>query len=472
MRFFKDTNYNFVKFGRVAFIVSGILLVLTTISLILKGGPSLSIDFAGGLNVRVKVSTSVDITELKKIRDRIDVDEVSTIGVNNDRLFFQDKGAEQAEELASAIVNYREEVGKIESLDELKKLPEIELVDYDEFQKVFTVGEIITEKTTRMEETGGDIEVISKVNINTIDKEKMIERVQEVKIKSLTADINKVLEDVFPSINYQKGRIDLNGINDKSSLVNLLSQIFIDDRAVEIANDISKYRKISDEIAEMKLISDFDELKSIADLTKDEQTKIKEHFYLRQFEIEGTEVVGPRVSGEITRTAILALIYATIGMLIYIAFRFDFRSGVVAIIALVHDVFIVLGVCSLFNIEMSLTVIAAFLTTVGYSINDTVVYYDRIREGLLQQRKETYAESLNRCINENLSRTILTGISSLIVLGVLFFKGGKALKDFSSVLIAGIIMGTYSSIYVAAPLLIEWNKISAKSKIKRGKKKR
>ena len=191
---------------------------------------------------------------------------------------------------------------------------------------------------------------------------------------------------------------------------------------------------------------------------------MKDHFYVSTFVVRGTENIGPRVSHDLARLAMQAMLVAAVGMLLYIWIRFNFRSGVVAVVAVIHDLIVALGVITLAGVEIDLTVIAALLTIAGYSINDTIVTYDRIREDEHQARRETYPELLNRAINENLARTLVTGMSSLIALTVLFFLGGEALRDFSLTLIVGIIIGTYSSVYVAAALLKEWNAIAAARK--------
>ncbi len=144
-------------------------------------------------------------------------------------------------------------------------------------------------------------------------------------------------------------------------------------------------------------------------------------------------------------------------MLAYVGIRFrSFSFGTAAVVALMHDTWVTLGLCSILNVEISLTVVAAFLTLIGYSMNDTVVVYDRIRENLQKTRKKPLAELVNESINQTLSRTILTSVLTFIVVIVLFFIGGEVLRPFSFVMMVGIIIGTYSSIFIAAPLVIVW----------------
>jgi preprotein translocase subunit SecF len=171
----------------------------------------------------------------------------------------------------------------------------------------------------------------------------------------------------------------------------------------------------------------------------------------------GTEVVGPKIGAELQRKAILAVLYALGGMLVYIAFRFEWIYGAAAVIAVFHDTIITIGLFSLFNKEITLTVVAALLTLVGYSMNDTIVTFDRVRENLKLMRREELEPLINKSVNQTLSRTVLTsGLTLLTALALLFF-GGQVLNGFAFALTCGIIVGTYSSVFVASPILIFWH---------------
>jgi preprotein translocase subunit SecF len=175
------------------------------------------------------------------------------------------------------------------------------------------------------------------------------------------------------------------------------------------------------------------------------------------FTIRGAEIVGAKVGAELRRQAVFVTLYALGGMLLYIAFRFEWVFGAAAVLAVFHDVLITLGFFSLLHYEISLTVIAALLTLVGYSMNDTIVIFDRIRENNRLLRKEDFAVVVNKSINQTLSRTILTsGLTFLTVL-VLFLMGGQVLRAFSFALVVGIVIGTYSSFGIAAPLVVWWH---------------
>ncbi len=178
--------------------------------------------------------------------------------------------------------------------------------------------------------------------------------------------------------------------------------------------------------------------------------------YLSGFTVRNVEIVGPQVGAQLRRQALLATLYSLAGMLIYLWFRFELIYGIAAVVAVFHDTLITVGAFSLTNREMTLTVVAAILTLIGYSMNDTIVVFDRIRENLKLIRRGTLSEIVNKSINQTLSRTVLTsGLTFLTVLS-LFLFGGEVLKGFSFALVIGILIGTYSSIAVAAPMLVAY----------------
>ncbi|MFH1689174.1 MAG: protein translocase subunit SecF [Candidatus Eisenbacteria bacterium] len=183
-------------------------------------------------------------------------------------------------------------------------------------------------------------------------------------------------------------------------------------------------------------------------------------------DVRRQELVGPKVGAELKKKASLAIFYALLLILAYISIRFEFKFAVGAVAALVHDVLITLGLFSLTGRELSLPVIAGFLTVVGYSLNDTIVIYDRIREDRRKLYGKSFVEIVNTSLNESLSRTIVTSLTTLLVVLCLFFFGGEVIKDFAFALMVGVIVGTYSSLYVASPLVVEWE-IHAESRRRR-----
>lgn len=173
-------------------------------------------------------------------------------------------------------------------------------------------------------------------------------------------------------------------------------------------------------------------------------------------DIRRVEMVGPQVGKDLRQKGLLSISYAMIGILVYIAWRFELRYAIGAIIALLHDVLITLGAFSITGREIDLPIIAAFLAIIGYSLNDTIIVYDRIRENYGKHQKLGFGEVVNRSINETLSRTILTSGTTLMVVLALFIFGGGVIHNFAFAMLVGILVGTYSSIFVASPLLILW----------------
>jgi preprotein translocase subunit SecF len=195
-------------------------------------------------------------------------------------------------------------------------------------------------------------------------------------------------------------------------------------------------------------------------------------FPQRKIEMRRTETVGPKIGEELKNRAMAAIVISLFGILVYISWRFEFKFAIGAIAALVHDVIITVGIFSILGKEISLTIIAALLTIVGYSLNDTIVVFDRIRENFSLRRQQAYQNMINISINESLSRTIVTSLTTLIVVLFLYFMGGEVIHDFAFALMVGIVVGTYSSIYVASPVLIEWeNRFSSRTKVKKRKRK-
>ena len=171
-------------------------------------------------------------------------------------------------------------------------------------------------------------------------------------------------------------------------------------------------------------------------------------------DIRRVEFVGPKVGEELTNDGGLALLYALIGILIYVAFRFEYRFALGSITALIHDVIITLGVFSLLQIEFDLTVLAAILAVIGYSLNDTIVVFDRIRENFLSTRHIEPMPIVNDALNQTLARTLMTSLTTLLVLFALFYLGGEVIHSFAGALIIGVVIGTYSSIFVASSMIL------------------
>jgi preprotein translocase subunit SecF len=259
--------------------------------------------------------------------------------------------------------------------------------------------------------------------------------------------------------NVQPGKHDLNN----TSSLGLTAYLMQKD-PLHLGTDAQqRYSAIAQAIVDYRdktkggVLASWDELKGVT--VPVVLGSIQEGFSLSDFGVYQVEIVGPQVGAQLRKQAILATVYSLAGMLVYLAFRFELIYGVAAVITVFHDTLITLGAFSLTNKPITLTVIAAILTLIGYSNNDTIVVFDRIRENLKMMRREKLADVVNRSINQTLSRTILTaGLTFLTVLALYLF-GGEVLHGFSFALVIGILIGTYSSIAVAAPILVayqEW----------------
>jgi len=271
--------------------------------------------------------------------------------------------------------------------------------------------------------------------------------------RSKTAIIN-ALEPNAPA-----GKLDLNN----SSALTLRGYLMEKDPLHAGTDADQKYTAQAQAIVNYRdkqksgVLNSVDELKTVADPAV--VSSVNDGFFLADFAVRNVEIVGAQVGEQLRKQALLATVYSLGGMLVYLAFRFEWIYGVAAVVTVFHDTLITVGAFSLMNREISLTVIAAILTLIGYSNNDTIVVFDRIRENLKLMRREKLADIVNRSINQTLSRTILTaGLTFLTVLA-LFLFGGEVLRGFSFALVIGILIGTYSSIAIAAPILVayqEW----------------
>jgi preprotein translocase subunit SecF len=213
------------------------------------------------------------------------------------------------------------------------------------------------------------------------------------------------------------------------------------------------------------VLTKIDDLRGVAGLTPQVLAVLNQECYTAPYTaLRQTEFVGPRVGADLTRQAINATLLALAGMLVYIWFRFEWIYGVGAVLACLHDTIITIGIFSLLNKEITLTVVAALLTLVGYSMNDTIVIFDRIRENLHLNRRERLVDVINRSVNQTLSRTVMTSGLTFIAVLALFLFGGPVLHGFSLALVIGIIIGTYSSVFVASPIVLFWHDWADKRK--------
>jgi preprotein translocase subunit SecF len=406
IEFFKEPNIDWMGKAKYFYSLSGILLIAGVISLVQQGGLKYGIDFKGGTNVDVRFAQAPNIDDIRSA--------LKTQGLGNN--------------------------------------------------EIQTIG------------TGG----LAKSNEAMIFVE---QKVQGDQAEDSSRDqVLKALNTTYGPKDSSKP--DFNAAT-PSTLATKLSQsdplglsISAGDRYQQLARTLLAYR--DDQKGGM--LTSLDELSAAQGATPAVISSLKNNYSLGTFAIRSVEIVGPKVGADLRSQAIWVTLWALGGMLVYIAFRFhgselvapnvSASRGVVgfilrlmdkiiygsaAVLAVFHDVLITLGFFSIFRFEISLTVIAALLTLVGYSMNDTIVIFDRIRENSRLLRRETFADVVNKSINQTLSRTILTsGLTFLTVL-VLFLMGGQVLRAFSFALVVGIVVGTYSSFGIAAPLVVAWN---------------
>ena len=253
------------------------------------------------------------------------------------------------------------------------------------------------------------------------------------------------------------GLVDLNTA-DKSTLHELLSRApsLSATDAATVGDAISARRR---EVALYRAVED---LASVPGVSAEVLEYLRSSTYVGPLTVRSQSYIGPAVGSELLTKALWAIVLSLLAMLVYIWFRFELQWGLAAVVALVHDTLVTLGLFSLLRLEMSLPVVAAFLTLIGYSVNDTVVIFDRIRENLTNRVKPTMEETINLSVNQTLSRSIITSGLTWIMVAVLLVFGGPALRPFSFVLTAGIIVGSYSTIYIASPILIIWGRFFRK----------
>lgn len=252
----------------------------------------------------------------------------------------------------------------------------------------------------------------------------------------------------------EQGAIDLNSI-DQNNLTSLLASPF-PEQAETLAQNIIAFRNAPDS---MGIIQDYSLLEQAEGITPEVIEFLRENTILSRLATLSKESVGPQVGQELRRRATQATIWALIGMLIYIGIRFQYAYGVAAILTLTHDVLVTLSIFSFTNRELNLPVIAAIMTLVGYSLNDTIVIFDRVRDNLKSMRKNKFDEILNTSINQTLSRTIITSGTTFMTVAALFIFGGEVINDFAFTMMIGVFIGTYSSIYQSCSILYFWKKI-------------
>ena len=300
--------------------------------------------------------------------------------------------------------------------------------------------------------------ITGEISVQQITGSQEVEITTEITNEKLLNANRQAIDDTLHAMfGDPGGKLDINS----SSAANLADALrdpllqagapISEQQLQDLATEIEAYRASNGGI-----LRSFDQLSKVKGVTPQVIEVLKKTAMTGPFTILSADVVGPKVGADLRRQAILATLYALGGMLVYIAFRFEWIYGAAAVIAVFHDTLITIGLFSLFNKQISLTVVAALLTLVGYSMNDTIVVFDRIRENLKLLRREKLENLINISVNQTLSRTVLTSGLTLLTALSLWMFGGQVLNGFSFALVWGIIFGTYSSVFIASPILIFW----------------
>jgi preprotein translocase subunit SecF len=256
------------------------------------------------------------------------------------------------------------------------------------------------------------------------------------------------------------GKFDLNQ-RDSEALAGLLMEADpMQLAAADAGTARLHYQDVADAILAKRradgVLTDWQALSAIPEVTPEVLQALQQRAHFGSFALLSQEVVGPTMGAELRKRGIWAVVLSMLAMLVYIWIRFELRFGIGAVIAILHDVIVMLGLYALVGFEFNLTTVAAFLTLVGYSVNDSVVVFDRVRENMHKAKRQSFEKTLNDAINETLSRTLLTGMTTIAAMGALLFFGGEVLRGFAFVMVVGVLVGTYSSIWVASAFTLLW----------------
>jgi len=308
----------------------------------------------------------------------------------------------------------------------------------------------------------GDHEVIIALDLKTTTSKEALDQGKRAIVTALT--------DLFGQ--GQAGKLDFNNSSPQTVSEHLVAADPLGLSSKGFDSATKSYRDLAEALVNFRnnpprsgLISDFQELSSVPGVNAGVIATLRNDFYLSSFAVKNSEIVGPKVGKDLRQQALYVTLAGLGAMLVYIWFRFELSYGLAAVVATFHDVIITLGFFSLLNKEITLTVIAALLTLVGYSMNDTIVVFDRIRENVRLNKRENVVDLINRSINQTLSRTILTSGLTFLAVVSLFLFGGEVIHGFSFALVVGVIIGTYSSIFIASPIVVFFHRRLIKSPV-------
>lgn len=435
-----NINVNFMKATRITGMIS-ILLVLSSFGLIMTKGLNLGTDFKGGTKLVASFKSDAQNVDRNSIREAIRDISQEQKGTRDVQVEVQDYDTTTG--AAGAITRYQvvTELTTIMTDERRNKLTSA-------IQALF--GENLTEDGLTIVKEGED--------------KFYIDLVTPMPVGSTVASLEKAFVDNgAPSVNIRSNKEqDLD--NEFYRELNLQIKERKNDIGLELF--IEKSRKEHTENKRKRLANSTDDRYEVRvdQLKLFIEKKFSQAFPDQFVELESYTAISASVGRALFNKGLLAILYAIMGILVYIWLRFDIRYSPGAVVALLHDVSITLGIFALFQIKFTLPIIAALLTIIGYSLNDTIVVYDRIRENIRKVRQRNMRETVNRSINETLSRTLLTSITTLFVVGSLLVLGGGQISDFALALTIGIIVGTYSSVYVASPIVVILDRMVEKQK--------
>ncbi|MEM8960587.1 MAG: protein translocase subunit SecF [Acidobacteriota bacterium] len=430
MQFLTETKIDFMKYRKVFVWVSIALLVGAFVELFVlsygQGGLNFGIDFAGGTQMTVRINQDMEIDELRQRLIDAGLSEISI-----------------------------QQFGDVSANEVLLRVPVNEL---DESTVTDENGEPLPAEALAAV-LGVPLSDLIGNDGELSDTERR-EAIQQAQQEGSTRDMIEGLETVFGG---GEG-IDLNqrGADVVTTMLADRDPDGIGGPDVDSVTVFDHYNQIAEAIIDKRtedgILSSWDEIASATGMSPAVRQTLESNAMLGSFSVLSTENVGPQIGAELQQKGLFAMVLSLLGMLVYIWFRFELRFGVGALVAVFHDFMIVLGLYALFDYELNLSTIAAFLTLVGYSVNDTVIIFDRVRENMRKSRRMSMEEIMNLSINQTLARTFMTSGTTLLVVGTLFVYGGDVIRGFAFVLLCGVVVGTYSSIFVASPFALLWEK--------------
>lgn len=425
LRKIKFPKLDFVNHRKVTYILSAVLIIIGLISMIARGGLRQGIDFTGGITLQLHFDKQVSVEEIRSavLASGYENSIIQKFGTANDFLItFQGDIEEEKDSIGPNIVKYSTYPNPTNG----EKTVALRLTAYDANSPIknmfIKAGFINGIQPISSEDVYDNLEENGKYTISVDD-----------------FDVDTVITVTVFAVDFA---------NNKGPEKDI--QIAVTKSGSKAAFDVPSQWEAENFVSE--------ESETVFSPTTEVIENLKAQFSDVNIRIDREEIVGPSISRELQSKSFWVILAGLLGILVYVWIRFTFRFGVAAIIALFHDVLITIGIFSILNKEITVSIIAAVLTLIGYSINDSIVISDRIRENKKLMRKSSFIDIINSSLNQVLSRTIITSLTTLVVLLSLFFFGGPVLQDFAFALIIGVIIGTYSSIYVVAQLVYDWER--------------